>query len=90
MLEDAAAVEPALIAVENISGPIFFVSAKRDEYWPSSEMADAMMQRLKAKQSPWAHQHLAIDGDHAAPLDHFAEIEAFLDQQSCQETKKGV
>lgn len=31
----------AAIAVENINWPILFVSAKKDEMWPSREMSDA-------------------------------------------------
>jgi pimeloyl-ACP methyl ester carboxylesterase len=81
MLEDAVAVERAAIPVEDINGPILLVSATRDEFWPSRAMADAMMQRLDARQFPFAHEHLAIEGGHAEPLKHFDRIEAFLDAQ---------
>src|SRR3546814_6157914 len=47
MMRDTAAMERAAIAVEKIGGPILFVSATRDEAWPSKEMSDAMMQRLR-------------------------------------------
>ena len=84
MIADTSAVQPALIPVERINGPILFVSARKDEFWPSTEMSELMMQRLNAHASPHAHQHLAIDGDHAAPLDHFAAIEGFLDTRLCR------
>lgn len=68
----------AAIAVENINGPILFVSATKDEMWPSSEMSDAMMKRLDANAFAYPHQHLPIEGGHAAPLDHFDAVETFL------------
>ena len=68
----------AAIEVERIHGPILFLSATRDELWPSREMADAMMQRLDANGFAHAHRHIAIDGGHAAPLDHFDKVETFL------------
>jgi uncharacterized protein len=77
---DADAFATAAIPVERIAGPVLFVSATRDEFWPSREMADAMMQRLGAHAFAHAHEHIAIDGGHAAPLDHFDRIEAFLAQ----------
>lgn len=66
------------IAVERINGPILFVSATKDEMWPSKEMSDAMMQRLDANTFVHPHQHLPVDGGHGAPLDHFDAVEAFL------------
>lgn len=78
MMSDTAAVERALIPVEKINGPVFFLSATEDEYWDSKGMSDAMMARLKAKN--FAHQtaHVAIEGNHAAPTRHFAEVRKFL------------
>jgi uncharacterized protein len=81
MLEDAAAVERAAIPVEAINGPILFVSATRDEFWPSRAMSDAMMRRLDERQFPFVHEHVAIEGGHTEPVKHFDRIEAFLDAQ---------
>ena len=46
--------------------------------WPSTEMSEQMMQRLKEKKFAYAYQHVAIEGGHAAPLKHFDVVEAFL------------
>ena len=86
IMQDRAAMQRAAIAVENINGPIQFVSASRDEMWPSKEMADAMMLRLKAKGFRHPVEHLVVQGGHGEPLDEFPKMEAFLDthfKQAC-------
>jgi len=79
MMDDTAAMEQAAIAVERIAGPILFVSATRDEAWPSREMSDAMMQRLRAHGFAHAAEHIVVEGGHNEPLDEFPRIEAFLE-----------
>ena len=78
MLEDEEAVEKAAIHVENINGPVFLLSATRDEFWPSAEMSELIMQRLQANGFAYHAEHIAIDGDHGAPLNHLDEVEDFL------------
>lgn len=80
MLEDKAAVEKALIHVENINGPIFLLSAKRDEMWPSTEMSDEVIKRLKQKGFSHPYLHVAIEGGHTDVLDHFDTIFSFLEK----------
>ncbi len=81
MIEDDEAVQKALIKVENIKGPILLVSAKKDEMWPSTEMSEQVMERLKKNKFPFVSQHLAIAGGHLQPLKHFDEIIEFLIKQ---------
>jgi dienelactone hydrolase len=78
MLKDQKAVDRASIEVEKINGPVLFLSATKDEFWPSAEMSGAMDQRLKKNGFPYHFEHLAIEGGHAAPLDHFDVVERFL------------
>ena len=78
IMQDEAAMQRAAIAVEKINGPVQFVSASRDEAWPSKEMSDAMMQRLKAKGFRHHAEHLVVQGGHGEPLDEFPKMEAFL------------
>lgn len=78
IMRDEAAMQRASIAVEKINGPVQFVSASRDEMWPSREMADAMMLRLKAKGFGHPVDHLVVQGGHGEPLDEFPKMEAFL------------
>lgn len=78
MLADERAVEAAAIPVERIAGPILFLSASEDEMWPSKDMADAMMRRLREHGFPHPSEHRVVPGGHAEPLDEFPRIEAFL------------
>lgn len=78
MLKNDDAMSNAAIQVENINGPIFFVSATQDEFWPSTEMATSMEQRLNENDFPYAVEHLAVEGGHASVLDHFDEVSNFL------------
>ena len=87
LMRDEAAMARAAIPVERIAGPVLFVSASRDEAWPSREMSDAMMQRLKARGFRHHAEHLVVQGGHAEPLDEFPKMEAFLDthfKQACR------
>lgn len=84
MMEDKKAMEESAIAVEKINGPVMLLSAKRDEMWPSTEMSDMIVQRLKEKQFTFPVQHIAIDGGHTAPLKHFDHVESFLAKELAQ------
>lgn len=87
IMQDEAAMQRAAIAVEKINGPVQFVSASRDEMWPSKEMADAMMLRLKTNGFRHPFEHLVVQGGHGEPLDEFPKVEAFLDthfKQTCR------
>lgn len=80
MLKDKEAVKKAEIPVEKINGPVFLLSAKNDEQWPSTEMSNAAMERLKQNQFPHTYEHLAIEGGHSEVFDHFDNVYLFLDQ----------
>ncbi|GHB98153.1 acyl-CoA thioester hydrolase/BAAT C-terminal domain-containing protein [Thermomonas carbonis] len=81
IMRDEPAMQRAAIAVEKINGPVQFVSAAQDEMWPSREMADAMMQRLKASGFRHPFEHLVVQGGHSEPLDEFPKMEAFLQRR---------
>lgn len=78
MLKNRKAVRRATIKVENINGPVLLLSGKTDAEWPSTEMSDAMIQRLKRHHFPYYAKHVAYPGGHGAPLKHFDRIERFL------------
>jgi len=80
MLENTEAVEKSRIAVERINGPIMLISARNDEMWPSTEMSEEIVKSLKRSRFPFAYEHVAIEGNHAAPLEHFDSIFSFLNQ----------
>jgi pimeloyl-ACP methyl ester carboxylesterase len=78
MVANTAAMDAAAIPVERIDGPVLFVSASRDEFWPSRDMSDAMVARMKARGFGHPGEHLVVEGGHTEPLDEFTRIEAFL------------
>ncbi|MEO6227663.1 MAG: acyl-CoA thioester hydrolase/BAAT C-terminal domain-containing protein [Thermomonas sp.] len=78
MVANTAAMEAAAIPVERINGPVYFVSASQDEFWPSRDMSDAMMARLKRHDFQHPAEHLVVEGGHSEPLDEFPKMEAFL------------
>lgn len=80
MLEDKEAVEKATISVEKINGPILLLSAEKDEQWPSTEMSNAVMDRLKRNQYKHTYEHVAINGRHSEVFDHFDTIYQFLEK----------
>lgn len=57
--EDAVTNAPkeALIPVENINGPVLFLSADDDAMWPAKKASEAMMTRLKNYDFPYEYQH---------------------------------
>lgn len=80
MIEDSVAVEASRIRIENIQGPILFVSAAQDEMWPSKEMSDDMMLYLKAHGFPFAYEHITDPGGHVEVFDYFDEVVQFLNK----------
>ncbi|MGH7940952.1 MAG: acyl-CoA thioester hydrolase/BAAT C-terminal domain-containing protein [Limisphaerales bacterium] len=68
-LSDTNAVEKASIPVEKINGPILLISGNDDQLWPSTEMSDMVMARLKRMKHPFPDCHLAYPGvGHYIPL----------------------
>lgn len=76
------AVEDARIKVENINGAILLVSGEKDHIWPSKEMSDEVMKRLKAKGFIHPFNHIvAPDGNHFQPQsDYHPEVIKFLNK----------
>ncbi len=80
MLEDKEAVKKAEIEVENINGAILILSGKNDDQWPASEMSEQLIQRLKNKRFKHYNKHIALEGGHISPLEHFNLVYDFLDK----------
>jgi uncharacterized protein len=79
MLKDTIAVSKASIKIENIKGAIFLLSATKDEFCPSTPMAEMMMERLKSNNFKYRYEHQSIEGGHAEPLKHFYLVFKFLE-----------
>lgn len=89
ILGDGQAVERAAIAVERINGPILLLSASQDEFWPSKEMSDAMVERLDRNEFRFAVDHIAIEGTHEAPLNRLDLVDTFLEENILRQSTAG-
>jgi dienelactone hydrolase len=68
-LENKAAVNNASIPVEKINGPILLISGNDDKLWPSTEMADMIMNRLKEANHGFPDAYIAYPNvGHNIPL----------------------
>lgn len=54
-------IEAATIAVERIRGPILLLSGKADTLWPSSELAERVVERLRNKGFTFPVEHVAYE-----------------------------
>ena len=80
ILENKEAVEKALIPVENINGAILLLSPTDDELWPSKEMSNKIIERLKSKDFKNHFEHIVVEGGHTEPTKHFNLVFKFLDK----------
>jgi dienelactone hydrolase len=60
-LKDRKAAEKAAIPVEKIIGPVLLISGKDDRTWPSTELAEEVVKRLREKNHAHTVRHLAYD-----------------------------
>jgi len=61
-LRDADAVARSRIRVEHIAGPVLLLSGTDDGFWPSSEMADSVVRRMRAATHRHPVVHLRYEG----------------------------
>lgn len=61
-LENELAVQKAAINVENIQGPVLLISSDDDQVWPSKEMSERIIKRLKSSKFSFKYKHLSFDG----------------------------
>jgi dienelactone hydrolase len=61
--EDKSKIEPAIIKVEKINGPILLIAGKEDKRWPSYDMCQMIEKRLDSLK--FKHQIVGLYYDHA-------------------------
>jgi dienelactone hydrolase len=54
-------IEEAVIPVERISGPILLISGEDDQLWPSAELSEIAVDRLRQFNHPFEYEHLVYD-----------------------------
>lgn len=60
-MKDSEAMAAAEIPVERIRGPVLLISAKDDAIWPSTDLAEIAVTRLRAHGHAYPVEHLAYD-----------------------------
>ena len=60
-LKQTDLVEAATIKVENINGPILLISGKEDLMWPTFQMGETIIKRLKDKSFPHWFRHFSYE-----------------------------
>lgn len=81
-LTNEAAVEAALIDVQDITGPILLLSGGADDIWPAARMADQICETVSSSGIPSCSHITYEDGDHLLTnyqTESFAEVGQFLD-----------
>jgi esterase/lipase len=63
-LQNTSAVKAATTQVEKINGPIMFLSAKHDQWWPSTQMSQAAMARLREHHFAHPYTHIVWNWKH--------------------------
>jgi len=61
-LQDVDAAARAAIPVERITGHVLLISGGDDQLWPSRQMGEAIIARLRAAGHPFEARHLSYDG----------------------------
>lgn len=77
-LKNTQAVQRALIPVEKIHGPVLLISGTDDRMWPSAEMSDMVVERLKQKGFTHPVQHLKYAGAGHGILSMYVPIKQSL------------
>ena len=80
MLEDKKAVKKAEIEVEKINGSILILSGKNDDQWSATLMSNKIIERLNSNHFKHYNKHIALNGGHIAPLEHFNLVYDFLEK----------
>jgi dienelactone hydrolase len=60
-LEQAESLDPAVIKVERINGPILLLTGTDDKLWPSTKLSEMIVARLAEKGFPHEIQHFAYE-----------------------------
>jgi dienelactone hydrolase len=61
-LKSPESVKKASIPVEKINGPVLLISGREDNIWPSTQMAQTIIKRLKQNKHPFPDKHLSYSG----------------------------
>lgn len=77
-IDDAKAVQPALIPVEKINGAVMVLSGTDDAMWPAARMADTVAARLKEHKHRFPVEHLKYEGAGHAIVSTYIPMQATI------------
>lgn len=80
-------IESSSIKVENIKGFILLTSGKSDELWPSEQMCNNIVIRLKENNFKYNYKHVSFTGGHQ-PSKHWNMVYKFIDEHVLQSQTK--
>lgn len=78
IINDLEQVDNFFIPVEKMAANILLLSGKNDNIWPSTEMSNRIINRLRQKKYPHYYNHIAYDGDHYIFTRSWDDIVGFL------------
>jgi len=78
IIYDRKEVEPFAIEVEKMTAAVLLLSGIRDRIWPSTEMSERIIKRLKENRYPFPYKHISYDAGHNIRVDCWYDVMAFL------------
>lgn len=64
VLQDSEKVKKAFMPIEKINGPMLLISASNDYIWPSKELCDMAIERLKKSDFTYDYKHVSYKAGH--------------------------
>ncbi len=78
IIDDPKEVEPFTIEVEKMTAAVLLLSGTRDRIWPSTEMSERIIKRLKKNRYPFPYKHISYDAGHNIRVESWHDIMDFL------------
>ena len=81
VIDNAEEVEPFAIQVEKMQADVLLLSGKHDKMWPSTEMSNRVIERLKANNYSHVYRHISYEEGHSVILASWKDALAFVQKQ---------
>jgi hypothetical protein len=78
IIDDINELQPYSIPVEEMSAAVLLLSGEKDKTWPSTEMSNRIMQRLKRNNYPFPQEHISYDAGHDIRMVSWPDVMNFI------------
>lgn len=78
IIDNIEEVEQFAIPVEKMSAAVLLLSGTKDKIWPSTEMSNRVIRRLKRHHYPFPYEHIAYDAGHDIRMKSWPDVMRFL------------